>query len=531
VLPRQETRLAARYLSRKFSARKPERMINVFRKHQKWLMIVIAILAIPFVFYFNKTDFGAAHTGVVAKLYGRNISGIELNRGARFFDLARDLGMFDLLRDLIGSAQTEQQAKEQFAFNLIILGHEAEALGLRATPSEIAEAMKKLPAFQGKEGFDMQKYNQIVQNALGPRGFSEGQLEELVGTQVSLEQIKKLVGIGAAVTPSEIQKDFDRLYSKLQVSVARFKTADVANEVKISDDDIKKYYDANRDSLKSEEKRRVQLMALTLSEAEKKLADKERVDALKKLSKKADDIAEALSEKGADFAAVAAKFQVPVATTSEFTQAAPDPLLKQEPQLTQMAFSLSDSEPVSEPVQGKDGFYILKLAAIIPAKPLTIEEAKSKIVDALKARQERELLNTRATKTVHDLREALKSGDTIAAAVQKANVKLESLPAFTLADDLEPAASPAPEKSPDLPMVKNAVADLHASDVTEPIPIANGALVAVVEKREPPDGANAASKRASLQEKIEMGKRRIAFLEWLQERRRAAGLIEVEAAG
>lgn len=507
-------------------------MINVFRKHQKWLMIVIAILAIPFIFYFNKTDFGAAHGGVAAKLYGRNVSALELTRGARFFDLARDLGMFDLLRDLITSAQTEQQAKEQFAFNLIILRHEAEALGIQPTSSAIAEAMKKLPAFQGKDGFDLQKYNDIVQKALGPRGFSEGQLEELVGDQVSLEQIKKLIGTGSSVAPAEIQKDFDRLYSKVQVSVARFKNADVANEVKISDDDIQKYYDANKDSLKSEEKRKVQLLALTLPEAEKKLTGKERVDALQRLADTANDVAQALSEKDADFAAVAAKFQAPVNTTGEFTQAVPDPLLKQDPQLTQRAFQLTDAEPVSEPVQGKDGFYILKLAAITPPKQMTLDEAKLKIVDVLKARQERELLGTRATKVVHDLREALKAGATSEGAAQKMNVRLESLPAFTLAEDLEAsAASPVPTKSPDLPMIKNAVADLHVNDVTEPVPTADGMLVEVVEKREPPNVAEAASKRASLQERVETDKRRIAFLEWLQERRRVAGLVEVEPAG
>jgi peptidyl-prolyl cis-trans isomerase D len=505
-------------------------MINVFRKHQKWLMIVIAILAIPFVFYFNKTDIGAAGSGVAARLYGRNVSNVEMSRGARFFDLARDLGMFDFLRDLVGSAQTEPQMKEQFAFNLVIIRHEAEALGVRPTSVEIVEALKKLPAFQGKDGFDMQKYNAAVQNYLGPRGFSEGQMEELIGDQVSLERIKQLIGTGATVSAAEMQKDFDRFYSKLQVSVVRFKTADEANEVKISDDDIKKYYEANKDALKSEEKRRVQWMALTLPEVEKKLTGKERVDALQKLSDKANDVAQALSEKGADFAAVAAKFQVPVNTSGEFTQSAPDPKFK-EAQLAQTAFQLSEAEPVSEPVQGNDGFYIMKLDGVTPPKQLTLDEAKPKIVDALKARQERELVSTRASKVSRDLRDAIKAGDSPAAAAQKLKLNLEALPVFTLADDLQPAASPAPQKSPDLPMVKNAVVDLQPNDVTEPIPTADGTLVAVVEKREPPDASEAKAKRASLQERLEQGQLRIVFYEWLQERRRVAGIVEVEPAG
>jgi len=490
---------------------------------------VIAILAIPFVFYFNKTDFGATRTNVVAKLYGRNVSNIELSRGARYFELARDLGMFDFLRDLIASAQTEQQAKEQFALNLIIIRHEAEALGLQPTSVQVVDAVKKLPAFRSKDGFDMQKYNDAVQNYLGPRGFSEGQMEELVGDQVSLERIKQLVGTSAIVSAAETEKDFQRIYSKLQVSLARLKTSDVASEVKISDDDIKKYYEANKEQLKSEEKRRVQFIALTLSEPEKKLTGKERVDALQKLSDKANDVAQVLGDKGADFAAVAAKFQVPVKTTGEFTQATPDPQLKEDAQLAQTAFQLSEAEPVSDPVQATDGFYIMKLSAITAPKSLTLEEARPKIVDAIKTRQQRELLNTRAATISHDLREALKSGAMVASAAQKLNLKLETLPAFTLADDSKP--TPAAEKSPDLPLIKNAVADLHANEVTEPVATADGSIVAVVEKREPPDAGQAAANRAALQERLERGQRSIIFYEWLQERRRVAGIVETPLTG
>jgi peptidyl-prolyl cis-trans isomerase D len=188
------------------------------------------------------------------------------------------------------------------------------------------------------------------------------------------------------VSPSESKRNFDQVYSKFEVVVVRFKTSDFANEVKISDDEIAKYYESAKEQLKSEEKRKVQFVALTLSEPEKKLTGKERVDALQKLSDKANDVVQALAEKGADFGAVASKFQVPVKTTGEFTQATPDPELKQDPQLSQSAFQLSNEEPISEPIQVADGFYILHLAAIIPAKPLTLDEAKPKTIESLKAR-------------------------------------------------------------------------------------------------------------------------------------------------
>src|SRR5207302_3516894 len=94
---------------------------------------------------------------------------------------------------------------------------------------------------------------------------------------------------------------------------------------------------------------------------------------------------------------------------------------------------------------------------------------------------------------------------------------------FSLADELEPKASPPPDKVPDLPAIKNAVADLHPNEVTDPIPTSDGALVAVVEKRDPPDPALATANRASLDERILRGKRAMIFAVWLRERRRADG--------
>src|SRR5438067_6738184 len=466
-------------------------MINVFRKHQKWLMIVIAILAMPFCLYFVRSDWTTALRGEpgTTKLYGKTIPRLELDRGGRLFDLARILGMNDFLNDILAQwrpqraktqSEAEREAGQEFAIDLIILRHEADALGIRPTTSEIASVISQMRAFRGNAGgFDPKKYNDIVENALGPRGFGEAQIEELAADQIRLERVKELISTGVVVSPSESKRNFDQVYAKFEVGVVRFKTSDFANEVKISDDEIAKSYESAKAQLKSEEKRKVQFVALTLSEPEKKLTGKERVDALQKLSDKANDVAQSLAEKNADFVAVSVKFQLSVKITGDFTQAAPDPELKQDSQLVQAAFQLSNDEPTSEPIQGADGFYILHLVGITPARPLTLEEAKSKIVEALKARKERELVSVRAASVAHDLGEALKAGDTLAKAAQKLNLKLERLPPFALADELEPKASPPPDKVSDLPIIKNAVADLHSNEVTQPIPTSDGALVAV----------------------------------------------------
>src|SRR5438105_4714199 len=95
-------------------------MINVFRKHQKWLMIVIAILAMPFCLYFVRTDWWTAlrGEGEGTRLYGQTIPRLELDRGGRLFDLARLLGMNDFLNDILAQwrpqrAKTQSEAERE----------------------------------------------------------------------------------------------------------------------------------------------------------------------------------------------------------------------------------------------------------------------------------------------------------------------------------------------------------------------------------------------------------------------------------
>ena len=53
-------------------------MMTLLRKHRNWMMIVIAILAIPFIFYFNKTD--PSRNRPFAHIYGREVSVVDGQR-------------------------------------------------------------------------------------------------------------------------------------------------------------------------------------------------------------------------------------------------------------------------------------------------------------------------------------------------------------------------------------------------------------------------------------------------------------------
>ena len=512
-------------------------MINVLRKNQKGLWIVIGLLCIPFVFYFvQKPDYGAAfHSRSFGRLYDRPITQLEFQHNARLFNLARDLGMVTFLQSLIGNAQSETEAYSDFTYNRLIMQHEAERFGIHPTPAQIAELVKTLPPFRGEKGFDINKYNEFTQTTLPAMGFNEAQVEELAADQLTMQQLKELIGTGVPISEAETKENFERANGKLEVSVVRIRSDEVAGTVQVNDDDVAKYFEAHKAQLNTEEKRKVQFVNFALSEEQKKLSGKERVEALQKLADRANDFNQALLEKDAQFEQVAAKFEAPVKTTGEFTKTAPDPALNGNAQLAAAAFQLSGQEPNSDAVQVADGFYVLHLAGIEPARPLTLEEAKPKIVEAIKNERVRERVAAKGAETAQKIREALQNGSDPQTALKQTGLPAEKVPPFSLAEQPAPKPpekdkNPAPSPTPaDMMTIKGAVMNLEPGQVSEFMPTTSGGVVALLEKRDPSDPAAYAAQKATLDKNVREGRLELAFFDWLSERRREAGLVEAKA--
>ena len=503
-------------------------MLRVLRKHRNWLMIVIAILALPFCVYFVKSDVTRIQSDQFAQMYGRKVTVTEARHDSGFFQLARFLGISDLLDTLApGSGADDNQKVATFVINLIVLRHEAERLGIEPADSEIVDAVRNFPALQGSSGFDAAKYDQVERSILPSLGFTDEQLREVARDALCLKRIKEVVASGVSLPESESKSNYEQLYGKNFVSVVRVRSGDFLKEVKVSDDDIKKYYEAHKTELKTEEKRKVEFVRLALSEEQKKLKDKERIDALQKLADRANDFSQALLEKDADFHQVAAKFQLPVETTGEFTASAPDPKLKADPQLNQAAFKLTPQEPNSDPLQSADGFAILHLAGVVEARLLTLDEAKQRIVDQIKNERSREMATAKGRKAAETLRNGLKAGQPLPFTLEQAGgLKAEKVEPFIVANEADAKNPPEkPKNDPaDMMMIKNVAAQLQPGEASDFVPWIDGGLIVLMEKREPPDPGKYQQTKATFEERYLKNAREYVFMEWLRDRQRDAGL-------
>lgn len=501
-------------------------MMTFLRRHRGWLMIVILILSLPFILYFVKTDYSRMSSDAVATIYGRTLTNTEFQRNARLYFLARSLGMEALTQALSGGAPEGREAATSFALLLPVLRHQMDSLGITAAEAEKADYIKNLRQLRGPNGFDPQKYREVSENILPAYGFTDAQIEELAGYAIALNRIRDLITAGVAVPETESKADYDLRNSKIFAQAIRIRSADFLKEVKLSDEDVKKYFDTHASEFKTDEKRKVDFVALTLTDEQKKLQGKERIDVLQKLSDGASDFTQALGEKGADFQAVAAKFQLPVKTSAEFTRSAPDAQLKNDPQMMAAAFQLSAQEPNSEAIQTPDGFYVLHLDGVVEAKPLTFDEAKPKIVNLLKEQRAREMAMNKGRAAATALREAIKAGAPLKSALDKVNLKAEPVPPFTLADAFDPATgATAKDRSKDFSNIAMAAAQTQPGEPSEFLPAEDGGIVVLVEKREPPDAKKYAEERAGFEEKFLKTKRDVVFSEWMHEQERESGLL------
>lgn len=498
------------------------------------MIIITALVCISFSWFYNRTDFSHISNGIVGSIYDHKVSEVEFQRNSRLLRLASQLGMGELVGALTIGAQGEKDAYQNFAWNLLVLKHETDRLGIEPTTEEIANEVRSLAAFKGENGFDLAAYNNFVDHFLGSMGFTQGEIEELAADQIALERVKKILSGGVSLSESQMRHDFNQAYATMEVSVVRFNPDDFVMDIDVNDEAIKKYYDAKKAELKTDEKRQVKMVSFGLDDEQKKLTGKSRIDVLQKLADKANDFTDALQAKGSDFDQAAAKLKLTPKETQEFTKAKPDALLADKPQLVQAAFGLTKEAPNSEAVQTPDGFQILHLMKVEPARPLTAEEARPQIVESLKKEGARQAAASKGTEAAKQLREALKNGKSVADGVGNTRGKVEKIPTFSIAGTPPggtPASQPEKKNEPrDMNLIKQTASTLPAGSVSDYVGAANGGFVLVLEKRDEPTNADFEKVRATLEENALANKGAIVFYEWLRERRHAAGVIDVPAS-
>ncbi|MFQ5695787.1 MAG: peptidyl-prolyl cis-trans isomerase, partial [Terriglobia bacterium] len=191
--------------------------------------------------------------GMLARIDDRPISPAELNR-----EVQRRLQQFqqrsDFLRQLVRET-TLEDTLSQWA-----LVYEAGRLGLTAGPDEVAERLRRDTFFfPGGQFIGQESYRRFVQQIYQ---MSVPEFEDMLRRQLLAAKLESWVMAGVTISPADIDEEYRRRNERVQIEYAVLRPADVARTLQPSEDDLRAFYESNRERYQLPEKRSVRFVPI-----------------------------------------------------------------------------------------------------------------------------------------------------------------------------------------------------------------------------------------------------------------------------
>ncbi len=254
--------------------------------------------------------------------------------------------------------RVEDQAFEELVSN-ILLEQEYKRRGIRVTDQEVVEAAQQSPPpelmqnpeLQTEGRFDIDKYRRLLRS---PAARQQGlllQLENFYRTEIPRAKLFDQLAGDVYVSDSKLWSVYRDLNDSAQVSFVKFDAATVSDSsVKISDSDLRAYYDKNRESLKRPGRAAVTVLTIprVVSAADSQ-ASRARAEALR------EEIV-----KGAKFEDVAKRESADTISGRDGGSLGSGPKGRFVKQFEDAAFALKPGE-VSQPVLTPFGYHLIRV--------------------------------------------------------------------------------------------------------------------------------------------------------------------------
>lgn len=460
-------------------------------------IFVLGLLAVPFLFFGMESYMGAVPQDAVATVGDAEISTSEFQTSfARYRQqLRQEQG--DQYNEIATNQPAVRREHLEGMIDRLLLRQYAEEMGLAVSDREIARIIRDIPAFQIDGQFNPDIYRQALQGAgETPRSF-EASLRDDIQTSLLPSALSESV----IVTESEVDRMIRLQQQKRQVTLIDVDSQAFLDQVDISDEEVEAYYQDNLDAFTTEEQVKLAYVELRPEEMieEVSLSEEElrqRYEAasqryLTPESRRASHIlieaddngdgetsaraqAEQLRERieqGESFAELAREHSDDFASAEQGGDLGwiePDDMV--EP-FEDALYALEEPGDVSEPVQTRFGWHLIRLEEIRPPEGMSFQEARSEILDDYLQRQ-REDLYFELSERMVDLVYA--DDSTLEPLAEELNVPIKETDWFTRAGADEGIAA-------DPEVVETAFSDLVLIDgaVSDPIEIERNHMVAV----------------------------------------------------
>ena len=475
-------------------------MLDFLRKKKRsWIItILLGLIIVVFIAFYGGSQQPTGVTSHVAEVNGESISQREfIVHYQRAVERYREMFKGSFTPELLKNLNIKQSLLEEMIEARLVL-QEARRLGLSATDEELMNAIAQVPEFHVNGRFNKERYIQLLRaNRLTPAQFEEDQRKQLT--------IQRLLGVladAAHVTEAEVRERYRFEQEKINLQFIRFSVSDNLSDAKITDEDVQKFYDRNKESLKEPLKVQVEYIPYSFEQfsGPVQLTDKEVEDyyntnratkfttpkqaKVRYIMIRLDAGADAKQKEAAQVRAnrIVAEARGGKNFAELAKKESQDPSAEkggeigwlnqgQLPEaLDKQIFALAKGE-ISEPIETPVGFHIVKVEDIKEEKTLSLAEAKPVITRELKLEKGK----YEAAKIADRDREKAASGNDLAKIAQESGLSLKTTRMFSEGEVL-------PEIGPTQDFYKTALA-LKAKEVSSVIEGPNAYYVLKAKER------------------------------------------------
>jgi len=228
------------------------------RKHlAKWIWIILAILIVPaFVFWgIGSYIRGRKETPYAGRISGRAVSFMEYKDAFEAVKNQMVIQFGDNLAEVQKLVNFEAQAWDR-----LILLAEAKRQKIRTADQEIITVIESIPAFQRKDRFDVQIYNQMLQYVFRtqPRIF-----EEQIRQNIMIAKLYELSTAGVTISDEELAQEYRKANEDVTIDYIAAKPADFAKGIDPTEEQLREYFSNNELAFKQPLSFKVEYVSLT----------------------------------------------------------------------------------------------------------------------------------------------------------------------------------------------------------------------------------------------------------------------------
>ena len=234
-------------------------MLDFLRKRKRnWIIIFfLGVIIVVFALFVGSSKFSDRGSAEVAVINGEVISQAEFYlHYQRAVDRYREMLKGSLTEEMIKGLNIKGNLIEELIQKKLSL-QEAQGLGLTASDDDVANHLSKMPEFQVGGRFNKERYLQILQvNHLLPAQFEEDQRDQL-----TLNRLYSIIMDSVQVNEAEVRERYRLDQEKINLYFIKLPLSAFVSEVKLTEEDLKKFYDRIKESLKEPMKLQVEYLA------------------------------------------------------------------------------------------------------------------------------------------------------------------------------------------------------------------------------------------------------------------------------